>query len=109
MVLNIKKKWRRPGQASVLATAAIQDPSDIVDIEEIEQDDEELRQMNAPARNQAIIPPTIPREIPYTRQGLFDLLKFMEYHIDREVYEEAWRRLKTEFNDQAAIITYLSN
>jgi hypothetical protein len=101
VVLHIKKKWRKP----VGLTAAEADDDEAEDAEE-EEETAEAR-LNAPARNTATIPKKVPDDVPYTRQALFDLLKFMEYSTDREVYETAWQRLQEKFSDQTAIINYL--
>jgi hypothetical protein len=58
-----------------------------------EEEDPDEARLNAPARSTATIPTRVPNDVPYTRQALFDLLKFMEYSTDRQVYETAWQRL----------------
>jgi hypothetical protein len=75
--------------------------------EDAEEEDPDEARLNAPARNKATIPIKVPDDVPYTRQALFDLLKFMEYSTDREVYETAWQRLQEKFSDQTAILNYL--
>ena len=50
----------------------------------------------------------IPDKIPHTRQGMFDLIKFLEFTTDRSVYEKAWELLKAEFSGQVEILTYLT-
>ncbi|KAL2272258.1 hypothetical protein FJTKL_07167 [Diaporthe vaccinii] len=99
LVLNIKKKWRK---ATIPIRAEIEEEE-----EGSEEEDPELASLNAPARNKAIIPLKVPDNIPHTRQALFDLLKFMEYSNDRDIYEIAWQRLQEKFSDQKEIIDYL--
>jgi hypothetical protein len=107
IVLNIKKKWQKP-------TAPGEEEAEEEAEEETEDAEEEeaeaaIASLNSPARNKATIPTKVPelKDIPYTRQALFDLLKFMEYSTDREVYDTAWQRLQEKFKDQKAILNYL--
>ncbi|KAL1856464.1 hypothetical protein Daus18300_010731 [Diaporthe australafricana] len=92
VVLYIKKKWRKPAGLTAAEEGG--------EAEEAEAEDPDKATLNAPARNKATIPMRVPNDVPYTRQALFDLLKFMEYSTDREVYE-------TKFSDQTAILNYL--
>jgi hypothetical protein len=94
IVLNIKKKWRKP---MVQAEGQIEEEAE--DAEE-EESEAATASLNAPARNKATIPTRVPelKDIPYTRQALFNLVRFMEYSIDREVYETAWQRLQEKFS-----------
>jgi len=59
---------------------------------EKEEETAEAR-LNMPARNTAIIPKKVLDDVPYTRQALFNLLKFIEYSTDCKVYKIAWQRL----------------
>lgn len=97
-------------QATSIPTATNNDPSSrlsTAEIEEQEKDDQDLRQLNAPARGKATMPSKIPDYIPHTRQSLFNLWQFMEYHKSKRVFNEAWTRLQHEFSDQGEIILYL--
>jgi hypothetical protein len=102
VVLYIKKKWRK-----LVGSTAAEAEEDDEDAEDAEKEDPDEAMLNAPARNMATIPLKVPDDVPYTRQALFDLLKFMEYSTDREVYETAWQRLQEKFSDQTAILNYL--
>ncbi|RKF96013.1 hypothetical protein GcM1_035002, partial [Golovinomyces cichoracearum] len=94
LTLKIKKKLQRPAEVTAAAKYPQRDPphpnavapagdapvpADDDAIQAKEKDDHELRTLNAPARNKASLPATIPAQIETTRQGLFDLIKFMEY------------------------------
>jgi hypothetical protein len=103
VVLHIKKKWRKP----VGLTAAEAEEEEADEADDATGEDPDEARLNAPARNKATIPTRVPDDIPYTRQALFDLLKFMEYSTDRKVYETAWQRLQETFSDQTAILNYL--
>jgi len=46
------------------------------------KEDPDKVRLNVPARSMATIPTRVPNNIPYTRQALFNLLKFIEYSID---------------------------
>lgn len=108
VVLNIKKKWRKPVAGSSTTSAAMEDSPEADEAAEIEDGDEDLASLNAPARNVlAAMPRRVPSEIPNTRTALFELLKIMEYTDDRETFNTAWRRLQEVFSDQAAILNYL--
>jgi len=102
VVLHIKKKWRKPARSTVVEEEA-------EEADEADEEDPDEATLNAPARNNATIPTKVPDlcDVPYTRQALFDLLKFMEYSTDREVFETAWQRLQEKFYDQTAILNYL--
>lgn len=99
IVLNIKKKWRKPVAESSVTLAATEDTLEGDEAEDLEDRDEDLASLNAPARNKLTMPLRVPSEIPYTRTALFDLLKFMEYSSDCETYEIAWQRLLETFLD----------
>jgi hypothetical protein len=59
--------------------------------EDAEEEEETVEaRLNTPARNTATIPKKVPDNVPYTRQALFNLLKFMEYSTDHKVYKTAW-------------------
>lgn len=66
-----------------------------LDDEDLESDTEDFGLQNVPARNTSRQTSKVPilADIPYTRTALFDLLKIMEYTIDRETYDMAWQRL----------------
>jgi hypothetical protein len=100
VVLHIKKKWRKP--VGLTVAEAEEDEA-----EDTEEEDPDEARLNAPARSRATIPTRVPDDVPYTRQALFDLLKFMEYSTDRQVYKTAWQRLQEKFSDQTAILNYL--
>jgi hypothetical protein len=48
-----------------------------------EKEDPDKARLNVPTRSTAIIPTRVSDNVPYTRQALFNLLKFIEYSIDR--------------------------
>ena len=50
--------------------------------EDAEKEDSDKVRLNVLARSTATIPIRVSNNVPYTRQALFDLLKFMEYSID---------------------------
>jgi hypothetical protein len=104
-MLHIKKKWRK--LVGSMAAEAEKDDKNAENAKDAEKEDPDEAMLNAPARNMATIPSKVPDNVPYTQQALFDLLKFIEYSIDREVYETAWQRLQEKFSDQTAILNYL--
>jgi hypothetical protein len=79
-----------------LGTAAeAENTTGSLDDEDLESDTEDFGLQNVPARNTSRQTSKVPilSDIPYTRTALFDLLKIMEYTIDRETYDMAWQRL----------------
>jgi hypothetical protein len=58
-----------------------------------EKEDPDEARLNTPAKSTATIPTRVPNDVPYTQQALFNLLKFIEYSIDRQVYKTAWQHL----------------
>jgi hypothetical protein len=72
VVLHIKKKWRR---------LIVEEEEEEDEAGDASKGDTDEARLNAPARNQATMPKRVPKleDIPYTRQALFDLLRFMEY------------------------------
>ena len=74
---------------------------------ELEDNDEDLASLNAPARNTLTVPLAVPSSIPYTQTALFNLLKVMEYATNCKTYDTAWRRLLEVFLNQTVIINYL--
>jgi transposase-like protein len=104
VILYIKKKWRKPAG---LTAAEVDDNKAEEAAKAAEAEEATEARLNAPARNTATIPKKVPDDVPYTRQALFNLLKFIEYSTDREVYKTAWQRLQEKFSDQTAIINYL--
>lgn len=107
VVLNIKKRWRKPVAESLTTSATMESSLEGAEAADLEDGDEDLASLNAPARNTLMIPSRVPDEIPYTRTALFGLLKIMEYTDDRETYVSAWQRLLKTFSDQTAILNYL--
>ena len=58
--------------------------------EDAEKEEETVEaRLNILVRNTAMIPKKVLDDVPYTRQALFDLLKFIEYSIDCKVYKMA--------------------
>jgi hypothetical protein len=104
VVLHIKKWRRRAAQEEEEdEDEAGGTPEEGTD--DVRKEDADKARLNGPARNQATMPSRVPKlkDIPYTRQALFDLLRFMEYSIHREVYETAWQRLQEKFGDHYLI------
>jgi transposase-like protein len=96
IALHVKKKWRKP--AGLMAA----EEEEAEDAEE--EEDPDVASLNALARNKVTIAGTVPEDIPYTWQALFDLLKFIEYSTDHKVYETAWQQLQEKFSDHTAIL-----
>jgi hypothetical protein len=78
VVLYIKKKWWKP--AGSIAAEAEEDKAG-----NAKEEDLDTARLNAPARIKATISAKVPDDVPYTRQALFDLLKFIEYRAFRLV------------------------
>ncbi len=49
----------------------------------------------------------LPADIPHSAVGVFELWKHMMYTASETEFDKTWERLKTDFNDQEAIIRYL--
>lgn len=89
MVLNIKKKWRKPVAGLSIILVVMEDSPEGNKAAEFKEGDKDLASLNTPVRNAVMVPWRVPSEIPYTQIALFKLLKIIEYTDNHETFETA--------------------
>jgi hypothetical protein len=85
VILNIKKKWRKPGREELLTATEDENTTGSPDPEDPESDNKDFRVQNMPQKNTTMPALKVPAldAIPYTRTALFNLIKVIEFATDR--------------------------